>query len=280
MLPEASTEDLLYVTNYSKALVCTYPAGKLVGTLKGFSSSVGECVDAKGNVFITNYEPVTVYEYAHGGTKQIAQFPTKKSGNYGCAINPMDGDLAISGGTRYIEVFKGANPKSKPQILQDKGMGYGQFCAYDDKGNLFFDGLDLAQAQRLSEAPAAPAKFKQISLRPGVRFDPESSIQWDGTYFTALTHVPWKHGSPNLLQVNVIDNERGMPAGDVSLGAPANLTGQFFITNGTAIIPNLRALSGQSSTVLLYKYPSGGSPYYSIKKNIDDARGVVVSYAT
>ena len=280
MLPEASTEDLLYVTNYSKVLVYTYPAGKLVGTLKGFSSSVGECVDAKGDVFITNYEPVTVFEYAHGGTKPIAQFPTKKSGNYGCAINPLNGDLAISGGTRFVEVFRGANPKSKPEVFQDKGMGFGQFCAYDNDGNLFFDGVSPTHGQRLSELPVGSSEFAGITLSKGMRFQVESSIQWDGTYLTVLTYVPWGHGSPKLLQLRILDNARGEKAGEVSLGAPANTVLQYFLTNGTAVIPNIRALSGQNSTVLLYKYRSGGSPYSSIRKNINDARGVVVSYAS
>ncbi|MGA9275093.1 MAG: hypothetical protein WBV67_16560, partial [Candidatus Cybelea sp.] len=65
MLPEAVSEDLLYVTNYSTVMVFTYPAGKHVGTLKGFYSNVGECVDANGDVFVTNFKPVAVYEYAH-----------------------------------------------------------------------------------------------------------------------------------------------------------------------------------------------------------------------
>ena len=123
---EATTSDLLYITNYSNVLVFTYPQGKLVGTLKGFYSAVGECVDGHGDVFITNFKPVTVYEYAHGGKKPIAEFPTKKAGTVGCAINPVNGDLAITGQTSYVEIFKGA--KGSLIIMRDKGMQFGQFC--------------------------------------------------------------------------------------------------------------------------------------------------------
>jgi hypothetical protein len=51
MLPEAKSEDLLYVSEYSDVLIFTYPGGKQVGDLKGFTSAAGECVDSKGNVF-------------------------------------------------------------------------------------------------------------------------------------------------------------------------------------------------------------------------------------
>src|SRR5580698_1788877 len=190
MLPGTKSEDLLYVTNYSEVLVFRYPQGKLVGTLKGFVSAVGECVDSKGNVFITNYNPVTVYEYAHGGSKPIAQFPTKKAGTQGCAINPVNGDLAITGQTSYVELYKGADPNSKPAVVQDKGMFYGQYCTYDDKGNLFFDGINPKEKQRLSELPAGATKFTEIKVK--AHFDEEASIQWDGKYVTALSYVPWK----------------------------------------------------------------------------------------
>src|ERR1700677_4622126 len=72
MLPEAKSEDLLYVTNYSYISVYSYPQDKLVGILNGFRSSVGECVDSKGDVVITNSaKSGRIPEYAHGGTKPI-----------------------------------------------------------------------------------------------------------------------------------------------------------------------------------------------------------------
>jgi hypothetical protein len=277
MLPEAKSDDLLYVTNYSDVLVFTYPQGKLVGKLKGFYSAAGECVDSKGDVFVTNAKPVNVYEYAHGGTKRIGDFPTKKAGTFGCAINPINGDLAITGGTSYVEVYKGAR-QGKPIVLQDKGMFFGQFCTYDNKGNFFFDGLNPSENQRVSELMLGATKFTGINLQG--RIDEEASIQWDGEYLTALSYVPFKaNGKPQLVQFHIVNHARGLRVGQIALGSPAVEIVQYFITKGTAVIPNLRASSGQSSTVLLYKYPAGGSPYMTITKRITDARGVVVSYA-
>ena len=277
MSPEAKSEDLLYVTNYSEVLVFTYPQGKLVGTLKGFVSAVGECVDSKGNVFITNYNPVTVYEYAHGGKKPIAQFPTKKAGTIGCAINPVTGDLAITGQTSYVEIYRGAQ-QGKPIVFQDKGMFFGQFCTYDDKGNFFFLGLNPKENQRLSTLPSGASKFVEIKLDSQIQED--AGIQWDGKYLTALSYVPFSSkGKPELFQFHIINNVRGTKVGRMPLGAPAAEVLQYYITDGTAVVPNLRATTGQSSSVLLYNYPTGGSPYATITKGVTDARGVVVSTA-
>ena len=48
MLPEAKSEDLLYVANVYTITVYSYPKGKLVGTLKDFYKPYGECVDKIG----------------------------------------------------------------------------------------------------------------------------------------------------------------------------------------------------------------------------------------
>ena len=91
MLPEAKSEDLLYVSAYSDVLVYTYPGGKQVGDLKGFTSAAGECVDSKGNVFITAFKPRGANEYAHGGTKRIGHFQADAI-PLACAINPKSGE--------------------------------------------------------------------------------------------------------------------------------------------------------------------------------------------
>jgi len=278
MLPEAKSEDLLYVTNYSDVLVLSYPQGKLVGTLKDFHSASGACIDSTGDVFVTNFKPVTVYEYAHGGTKRIASFPTKKAGTFGCAVNPVNGNLAITGQTSYVEIFKGA--RGKPIVLQDKGMFFGQFCTYDDKGNLFFDGLQNPKGKpRLSELPAGSSKFTAISVN--ATLDSEAGIEWDGRYLTALSYVTprAKQSKPVILRID-IDGSRGTEIGATPLDKPAYSIVQYFITKGTLIVPNLGSLSSGDKEVLFYKYPRGGAPTTQWTKHITDPRGVVLSAAS
>ena len=70
MLPQATSEDLLYISTLGPDVyVYSYPAGKLVGTLNcNFSFTVEECSDTDGNVFITNQARYSaqsgVYEFA------------------------------------------------------------------------------------------------------------------------------------------------------------------------------------------------------------------------
>src|SRR5580700_6686174 len=96
MLPEAKSEDLLYVSNVYTITVYSYPKGKLVGTLNNFEKPYGECVDAKGNVWITDSSFGKIYEYAHGGTKPIHTVKDPEYVPYGCAVDPTTGDLAVA----------------------------------------------------------------------------------------------------------------------------------------------------------------------------------------
>jgi hypothetical protein len=275
MLPEAPSDDLLYVTNYSNVLVYSYPQGKLVGELKGFDSAAGECVDGNGDVFVTNFKPVTVYEYAHGGTKRIAAFPTKKAGTIGCAVNPANGDLAITGETSYVELFKGA--EGKAIVLRDQRMFFGTFCTYDAAGDLFFAGFKDPQLDlQLSELPSGANKF--VDIKVNARFEPDAGIQWDGHYLTAMSYVPWPRGKPHIFQY-AVNGEQAKKIGSISLGAPAQNVLQYFISGSTLVAPNLYGSGDQYSDVLFYGFPSGGAPILTLTERITDPRGVVVSLA-
>jgi hypothetical protein len=272
MLPEALSEALLYVTNYSTVLVYSYPTGKLVGELKGFVSASGACVDSKGNVFITNFKPVTVYEYPHGGTKRIASFPTKKAGTFGCAINPINEDLAISGQTSYLEIYRGA--KGTPVVLRDKNMFFGEFCTYDNAGNLFFSGTrrEPFEHLQLSELRAGTKTF--INIKPNVRYEPDTAILWNGKYLTALTFVPWtRHGTATIVQYST-SGSRATKVGSTPLNAPERAIVQYFIKGSAVVVPN-----DATRQVLFYDYPGGGDPYRTLTKKVTTPRGVVISIA-
>src|SRR5581483_4000271 len=110
MMPNASSQDLLYVTDFDHVTIYSYPRGKLKGTLTGFGSTVGACADKLGNVFLTNQIPNVVYEYAHGGTKRIATLKTDVT-PVGCAIDSSTGDLAVTGFSKGADIFKKATGK-------------------------------------------------------------------------------------------------------------------------------------------------------------------------
>ena len=90
MLPEAKSDDLLYVTdttmtvsNFGSALVLKDPEGKVVGTLTGFDYPLGDCVDAASDVWISSFDTGTIEEFAHGGTAPIATLQSNSNAQ-GC----------------------------------------------------------------------------------------------------------------------------------------------------------------------------------------------------
>jgi hypothetical protein len=268
MLPEAKNEDLLYVTDYSDVLVFSYPEGKQVGELKHFYSSVGDCVDSKGDVFVTSLKPEATYEYAHAGTKRIASLPSKKAGDVGCSISPTTGDLAVSGWSSYVDIYKGA--KGKPISIRDADMWLGQWCAYDDKGDLFFNGLKNTKGRlRLSELPSGSSHF--IDINPDAYVYQEGGMFWHGGYLTTVSSDKSKAA---IAQFQVM-GRKAHKVGLTPLDKPAFIVLGYFIDGKTIVVPNF-AKDGQDS-VLLYNYPAGGQPTETIR--VGAPRGVVISRA-
>src|SRR5580700_4427081 len=141
MLPEAKSEDLLYVSDtfLGDVFVFSYQKHNQVGDLTGLNAA-GLCVDAKSNIFVTNTYPKQVLEYAHGGTQPIRILENAGNAPGACSVDPTTGNLAVSSfkGPDLLLVYKRA--RGTPKVYTDPDMAYMFFCAYDDKGNLFLDG--------------------------------------------------------------------------------------------------------------------------------------------
>ncbi|HEY1884102.1 MAG TPA: hypothetical protein VGG51_13785 [Candidatus Cybelea sp.] len=268
MVPEAKSQNLLYVSAYSDVLVFTYPGGKQVGDLKGFTSAAGECVDSKGNVFITSFKPRGANEYGHGRTKRIALFPADAI-PLSCAISPTTGDLAICGSASYLEIYRAA--KGKPITFRDKRMQYGTLVTYDDKGDLFFLGIKpgTAQQQQLSELRSGSSHF--VNVKADASIYVEGGLQWNDGLLTAISNTK----KVNIYQFQ-ISGTKAHKVGATPLGAPAYIVLQYVIDGKTVIVPNL--LSTTQSNVLYYRYPEGGAPTFTLSGS-GGARAVAVSRA-
>src|SRR5271165_3270751 len=74
--PGARHAKLLYASSNAlgdkTVYVFSYPNGRLVGKLTNFTVPQGMCVDAAGDVYITDTPAQQIDEYAHGGTSPIA----------------------------------------------------------------------------------------------------------------------------------------------------------------------------------------------------------------
>lgn len=122
MLPEATSEDLMYVSNGNGTVtVYSYPQGNMVGTLLGFDIPMGECADAAGDVFITVYDLAKIFEYAHGGTKPMAKLSGTEYPS-SCSVDPTSGNLAVDttafGGPVSIYAHAKGSPKIYDIVIQ------------------------------------------------------------------------------------------------------------------------------------------------------------------
>ncbi len=177
---------LLYVSEFNgtDVYVYDYPSAKQLGTLTGFSSPAGQCVDANGDVYITNSSGV-VDEYAHGGSTPINTYTTTGSA-FGCSVD-KEGDLAVTDfvGTSYgpgsVTVFPAGSGNGV--VYSDPTDCYFIWPAgYDDNGNLVM----IAENQA-SEAVTYCAVLKGSTSLTTLRakgftiYSPDSTM-WDGKY--------------------------------------------------------------------------------------------------
>ena len=273
MLPDAKGGDLLYVSDNRTVTVYSYPRGRLEGTLRGFYISSGECVDSKGNVFITNFGTSQIFEYAHGDTKRLAVLDSPSAGPNGCSIDPLSGDLAVATlGADFngaIELYKAA--RGRPTMYTDSNFQQFYFCGYDPNGNLFVDGLSEAGTGHFAfaELPKGKTALKNVTLDQYIGWPGE--VQWDGAHIAVADEA-----NPVIYRFN-IRGRVGTMVGKTEL-AEADEMKQFWIQGQTVILPNSYPGSHSlQSDALYYNYPAGGNPTKKITKGVRDAQGAVVS---
>ena len=97
MRPGAAGDSLLYVSNVGNGVVYVYDykTGVQQGGLSGLQYPYGQCVDAAGDIYITQFFGATITEYTHGGTSPIKTL-TGPGFPIGCSVDPTTGNLAVS----------------------------------------------------------------------------------------------------------------------------------------------------------------------------------------
>jgi hypothetical protein len=247
MLTQATTENLLYISDLGTNAVdvYTYPAGKNVGKLTGFGSVAGLCADKAGDVFVVD-EAGPVQAFAHGGTSPIRKLTTTGA-PYGCGVDPVTGNLAL---TNLSSVLYGAiavYPKAKGSAKEylDNSVDSTFFCGYDDKGNLFASGWDRSANPILLKLPKGGKTFETFKLDASDK-DP-SGTQWDGKYVAV--------GNRGNGLIYRIDGATGKTAQTIALKDGTDIE-QFWIAGSTLIGPNWQT----GGSVPYWHYPGGGSP--------------------
>lgn len=258
MLPEALSDNLLYISDpgYGAVFVYAYKpnAMKFVGMLTGTDAPGPMCVDLEQNVWILSQPQIGSFaavEYAHGGTQPIAMLIDPAGWPTGCAVDPVNGNLAISSGLEgqppTIAIFD--NARGKPKLFVDSAIpGFYTCCAYDGKGNLFGYGTEDSQDGRvLAELPRGSSTFVSVPLHR--YFDQVAGLQWDGTYLTVGDDSPG-----TIVQFKVVEGV-AKEMGSTALSRVTRL-GQYFVSRKRVIAPD--APREQSGLVGIFAYPAGG----------------------
>jgi hypothetical protein len=183
MRPSASKiRKLLYISDVATGdvFVYDYRSGELVGTLAGFSRPGAQCIDVKGDIWITDRSAHEVVEYRHGGVTPIKRMQTGGDAG-GCWIDPTTGNLAVanqetSSGGGDIRVFTRSGPKkySNPDCY------YLETPAYDAAGNLYVEAYSASYVVYVCELPHLGNALRTISVNQKI-YGP-GDVVWDGKY--------------------------------------------------------------------------------------------------
>lgn len=259
MLPTLKAQDLIYVVpEYASAVsVYAYPGGELVGSLANTNENpIGDCVDKSGDVFIVNLDtpqlgPGDVVEYRHGGTIPIETL-TPGEQPTGCAVDATTGDLAV---TRNGSVYVYPRAKGPPRNYYSLSLSGIYYCSYDDKGNLFVDGINTySHNYQLAELPADQKHFTLLTMdkRPRIPFI-LGGVQWDGKRvvigpserYDAAYRLAVFHQRARILDSTTLEYGEGVGST------------QFWIQGNTIVAPSVRIGSSKNNEFGLWTYPQG-----------------------
>jgi hypothetical protein len=264
----AKTKYFDYIDNDygTYASIFNYPASdKQIGTLNDVGGQA--CTNV-----LYGYGKKIVWIMA--GPKQMSEYqvPTKllktlslTAGNSpsSCAMN-TSGDLAVGilegplkGGIVIFKNASGSGTYIKTPLLQEL------FDGYDDRGNLFFDGLASKSPFQLDEIPKGSTTVQTITTSNTISFP--GSVQWDGKYVTV------EDQRANEIFRYTISGTKATLKSTIMLKGASNCT-QTWISSGYVLCADSGNDDGE-----VFKYPAGGAVSAVLKGNFDIPLGTVAA---
>jgi hypothetical protein len=260
MLAEARADTLLYVSDNSDNVVYafSYPQGTLVGTLTGFDSPVGICVNPAGSVWIVNQFPNGMIEYDHGGSAPKRKLALPRAGSYGCAVDPKTGDIALTGSSYSIAVFK--HGRGHATIYSDADLDRLFYCGYDDKANLFCSGQNAYSEPELAELPAGAETLDTIALNIQMYGAP-GAVQWDSQrrHLIIAEQAEDTPGAIPLYHVKVVGSKSRLTR-TTTLNSPFICCGFQGWLQGDTYVNIYYPSRYSASDIALWSLPKGGNP--------------------
>jgi hypothetical protein len=270
----APSADLLYVANQKATFgvnVLAFPAGTIIASITNIGEPRGICSDSHGNVWVSAYQkgahPYYIYKFSHGGTKPIDTLHPRKA-VYDCTVDPATGDLAVIGyrssSTGEIDIWPA---KGKPSVI---AISFNAIAlAYDNRSDLFIDGLAPSGRRELIEIPKGSTVFTRVDLGKLSPWNP-GSVQWDGKYITV--------GIGSSLKASFIDRVQVTSSGGKVVGSVQlrHLASYPWFTIDRNEIAATNGPVANVSQVGLYKYPAGGKQI-NVFSGFDDPVGLTIS---
>jgi len=288
MLPGArAIRALLYVSDHhtNDVYVYNYKTGAQAGKLTGFHGPYGQCVDAKGNVWIVNYSGHSVVQYAHGGTRPVTTLAT--NGNaIGCAFDSAN-DLYVTnittpGGAGDLQVWTNASGTpanySNPQDCYYLWPpGFGPPTGLVAETNASGGACELLGTLRADNTP-----FDNFSI--GF----PAGTMWDGEYLT-LADQEYNGNRLTAIYQTLLEPCGGLfrvgqtILNDTCNGSDVDVVQPFVV--GTANTP----VNGTQGTIVVggnlscknrvdyWAYPTGGLPVKTLKNAPLEPFGASVS---
>jgi hypothetical protein len=269
------TPKLLYVSGFNATYVDVYDyeSGKQVGMLTGFSMPAGQCVDAKGDVYIANSGDGDVNEYAHGGKKPIKTYSTSGAA-LGCSVDKAN-DLAVSDfltasyGPGAVTVFPKGSGKgivySNPNDCYDIWPG-----GYDGEGNLVMIAENATEAVTFCALLKGSKSLTTLTASGFTIYSPDSTM-WDGK-FIALGDQQLGGGFQSGIVEATLSGSTLTSQGDVTLsddckGDYTHVISPFIVGRKNTPVNDRQGtvVAGGNefcnADFRLWHYPQGGNPF-------------------
>jgi hypothetical protein len=272
MMPNASRKSILiYSADWTTqdVGVYEYPSGTEVGTLTGFDDPYGGCVDAKGDVYITNLGNGTAVEYAHGGTTLLNTY-TPGGEPIGCAVDKR-GDVAITsfspGG---VTVYAGGKT-SNGTAYSNTSCSYQWPMGYDSDGNL----IGVGQKSSITICAVLAGATSETTLATqDITIYTSGGTMWDGKYIALADQTEARSEETGVVEAS-LSGTTLIGHGEVVLGTSCGENDDVnpFILGkkntpvndrqGKVVVGANPFCSGYNAGVYYWHYPKGGDPYGS-----------------
>jgi len=293
--PAASkTKVLLYIADQytDDVYIDQYKSAAPVGKITGLKLPFGLCVDAVGDIYVTDYYGESVTKYAHGSIKAGTTLDTGGPA-IGCSVSP-DGDLAVSNYGLFshagsVVVFTKAS--GKPTSYTNAELWYPWSPGYDNRGNLYVEAANNGQHTSVFELPTGGTSLRSVTFAQPI--EQAAGVMWDGKYIT-LTDQGYPGFTTEIYQTVEL------PSGDLSLVAATNLRGSVSCSEAGIAQPfivgrlNTPINSIQGNVVVggnqdcgddtfgYWNYPTGGVPFkeLTLRTGFKGSRNVAPSKTT